>query len=377
MTQRTIPLFTLSGVPDCESSTHGISTADMLGLSMLRFDRTQGTPARDVVMIVHGLTTSSDMFIMPEHENLVRYLHANGYPDVWCFDYRMSNRHPYNLTRHRYTMDHIALFDYPPAIEKIREVSGPDVRIHVITHCLGAVSFCLGLFGGAIKGVSSVIANSTGLTPRVPGWSKLKLRMAPFLMDYVINEPYLSPNWSEERGITPGKLVSKVVDLFHRECDNKACHMLSFMWGSGKPALYAHENLDPVTHARGGDLYGPTSPQYYRHVNAMVKRGHAVKLDPSDQLLKALPDDYMANAAACDVPVLFTTGRDNHVFADSNIVCHAALKKLRPGLHELAIFEGYGHQDVFMGKDVARDIFPTMLDFIARHSACDTLQRAA
>lgn len=374
MTKRTIPLFTLSGVPDCETSTHYISTGDMLGLSMLRFRK---DAAKDVVMIVHGLTTSSDMFIMPEHENLVRFLHAHGFPDVWCLDYRMSNRHPYNLTRHRFTMDHIGLFDFPPALEKIREVAGHDVRIHVISHCLGAVSFMLGLYGGAFKGVSSVIANSAGLTPRVPGWSSFKLKVAPFLTDYVIGEPYLSPNWSEERGLSPGKIVSKVVDWFHPECDSPSCHMLSFMWGTGRPALYSHDKLDPVTHARGGDLYGPTSPQYYRHVNKMVAAGHAVKLNPSDPVLKPMPDDYLERAAEVTTPVLFTTGSNNNVFRDSNIVCFNLLERFTPGLHRLAVFETYGHQDVFMGKDVARDVFPGMLDFIVRHAGRGPIDRAA
>ena len=62
---RTIPLYTLEGVPDCDITTHNFSTGDKLGLSMLRFNK---APCRDVVMIVHGLTTSTDMFIMPEHE---------------------------------------------------------------------------------------------------------------------------------------------------------------------------------------------------------------------------------------------------------------------------------------------------------------------
>jgi len=287
---------------------------------------------------------------------------------VWTFDYRMSNRHPYNLTRHQFTMDHIALFDFPPALAKIREIAGKDVRIHVISHCLGAVSFSIGLFGGVIKGVSSLIANSAALTPRVPRWSSFKLKVAPFLTDYVINEPYLSPAWSGERGLTPGKIVSKLVSLGHPECGNPACHMLSFMWGTGNPALYSHANLLPVTHDRGGDLYGPTSPQYYRHVNKMVKTGHAVKLNPGDQSLKPLPDDYMAQAHLNLVPVLFTTGDNNRVFADSNIVCFNILEKLVPGLHELAVFPGYGHQDVFMGKDVAKDIFGRMLSFLERHA---------
>jgi cholesterol oxidase len=46
-------------------------TADKLSLSLLRFLR---APCDDVVVILHGLTTSSDMFTMPEHYNLVQYL---------------------------------------------------------------------------------------------------------------------------------------------------------------------------------------------------------------------------------------------------------------------------------------------------------------
>jgi cholesterol oxidase len=65
---------------------------------------------------------------------------------------------------------------------------------------------------------------------------------------------------------------------------------------------------------------------------------------------------------------MLTTGADNKVFADSNIVCHRRLEAIVPGRHELKVYPGYGHQDVFMGKDVARDIFPSMLDFLRRNS---------
>ena len=67
--ERVIPRFTLEGVPDADVRTYHFTTADKLGLSMLRFQR---EPCDDVVLVIHGLTTSSDMFIMPEHENLVR-----------------------------------------------------------------------------------------------------------------------------------------------------------------------------------------------------------------------------------------------------------------------------------------------------------------
>jgi len=135
---RVIPLYTLEGVKDADISTHYITTEDKLGLSMLRFNR---EPCEDIVLIMHGLTTSTDMFIMPEHYNLVSYLLDNEFSDVWTFDYRMSNRHSYNMYRNRYNMDDIALFDIPPAIDKIRKVAG-NCRIHVIAHCLGGYFIC-------------------------------------------------------------------------------------------------------------------------------------------------------------------------------------------------------------------------------------------
>jgi cholesterol oxidase len=361
--ERRVTLYSLKGVADAEVTTHYFSTGDKLGLSMVRFRR---APGDDVALIVHGLTTSTDMFVMPEHYNLVSYLLDQGFGEVWCLDYRMSNRHPYNLTRHRWTLDDIALYDHPAAVATIRGAVGEQARIHVVAHCLGAASFAMSVFGGAVSGVASLVANSVALTPRVPGWSRLKLSLAPFFVEYVLGLPYLNPNWSEEPGWTKGKLLAKLVSLKHRECDVPACHMLSMMWGSGHPALYRHENLDEVTHRRGGDLYGPTSVHYYRHMRRMLAAGRAVKYDPGEAKHRALPDDYLAGAADVTTPMLMTTGADNYVFADSNIACHAALEQVAPGRHELAVYPGYGHQDVFMGKNVATDIFPSMVDFMRR-----------
>jgi len=75
--QREIPVYTLEGVKDAEVSTHYIYTEDKLCLSALRFQRGE---AGEAILVIHGLTTSSDMFIMPEHYNLVSYLLDHGYP---------------------------------------------------------------------------------------------------------------------------------------------------------------------------------------------------------------------------------------------------------------------------------------------------------
>lgn len=361
---REIALYTHEGVRDAAHETITFNTDDKLGLSMERFTRAD---CDDVVLLIHGLTTSTDMFIMPEHYNLVSYLLDHGFTDVWSLDFRMSNRHSYNLSPHRMTMDDIALFDYPAALAAMRERIGSR-RIHVICHCLGAVSFTMSLFGKAVTNVASVIANSAALTPRVPRWSQIKLSLSPFLVENVLGYPYLNPRWSYDPGWSSGKLFLKLISLFHRECNVPACHMLSMMWGSGWPALYNHDNLADVTHRRGGDLYGGTSVHYYRHVRKMVRARRAVKYNEGDPRLAALPNDYFQYAREIETPVLFMTGEANRVFTDSNVYCHQMLERLVPGRHRLHVFPKYGHQDVFMGKNNHLDIFPTLVAYLNEHA---------
>jgi cholesterol oxidase len=363
--ERQIPLYTLEGIKNAEITTHYFSTEDMLGLSMFRFLR---EPSDDVVLVVHGLTTSTDMFVMPEHENLVSFLLDHGFGDVWTLDFRMSNRFPYNLSRHSYTMDDCALYDFPAALHTLREVIGPGKRIHVICHCLGSVAFMMSLYGKAVDGVESVISNSVSLTPRVRRFSKLKIAVAPAVIEGLLGIEYLNPLWSEDRGLTVGKVISKVVSAVHRECDVPACNMLSMMWGTGFPALYRHENMADVTHRRGGDLYGGTSLNYQRHVRTMVRAGHAVKADPGNPKHRALPDDYLDHAREIDTPVLLVTGRSNCIFTDSQVKTHRTLQELGCTNTELHVYETYGHQDIFMGKDVAKEVFPRFLEFLGRHA---------
>ncbi len=124
---REIPLYTTEGVKNAEVSSHYFSTEDGLGLSLQRFKRDD---CEDIVVIIHGLTTSTDMYIMPEHYNLVSYLLDHGFTDLWCFDFRMSNRHSYNLIPGKYSMDDCALYDHPRALKKSGNRSG---RINVST----------------------------------------------------------------------------------------------------------------------------------------------------------------------------------------------------------------------------------------------------
>ena len=364
--QREIPMFTMEGVKEAAITYHPFVTKDKLGLHLFRFKRKE---SENVILLSHGLTTSTDMYIMPEHYNLVNYLHDQGYTDVWSLDYRGSMRHSYNLFPHRFNLDDIALYDYPAALETIRREIGPNKKIHAIVHCVGSLTFFMSLYGKQISGISSVISNSVSLTPRVATWSKIKLALAPFLLEYILRFPNVNPKARLNPGPALGKLLSKLVDLVHRENDNPVCHMLSLMWGSGFPACYVQENLNPITHRRVGDLFGATSMNYHRHIRKMVNRGVAVKYLLENEYYKDLPNNYLDNAKDIQTPILFMTGDQNKVFNDSNIVTYNTLQKLNPNQKtELFVAKNYGHQDTLMGKDVAKDIFPKFIDFLNKHS---------
>jgi cholesterol oxidase len=363
MTNR-IPRYTLDGVTGAEVSEHHFATDDGLGLWLTRFRRAE---CDNVILVVHGLTSSSDLFIMPEHRNLVGYLLDNGFTDVWALDFRMSNRFPYDSETHQYTLDDIAGYDHPAALRELRRHVG-DRAVHVVAHCLGSLSFMMSLSAGRLPGIASVTCNSVALTPRVPGWSRRKLRYGSPFFDYLYGISFLDPRFARSPRLSREWVLARLVSLAHRECDLDTCHMLSFMWGSGHPAMYEHDNLLPVTHERMADLCGACGLYYYRHVSKMVRAGHAVKYDPGDRRHSDLPDDYLANAAELTTPVLLLTGDRNRVFTDSNIVCHQVLSGIALCRPELEILPGYGHVDPIVGKDAHLDVFPRIRQFLKRQA---------
>jgi cholesterol oxidase len=355
----------MEGVSGAEVSVHPFTTDDGLGLHLTRF---LAAESDDVVLLVHGLTQSSDMFIMPEHRNLVSYLHAHGYGEVWTLDLRMSNRYPYNTETGRHTLDDIAAFDHPAAIRELRRHQGGR-RLHVVAHCIGSLTFHMSLFGGVVDGISSLVANSVGLTPRVPPWSLAKLAVAPVALEYGIGLSHLDPRFNEAPPLTRRWLLSRAASLAHRTCDVPACHMLSLMWGSGSPALYEHSNLaaETHTHERLADLHAGVDVAYFRHIGKMARAGRALKFDPANPAHRMLPDDYLVDVESVETPVLYLAGDRNNVFADSNIVGHRHLNERVPGRHELEVLDGYGHVDPIIGKNAHMDVFPRIVDFLKRN----------
>lgn len=358
-----IQQHTTEGIrPDATIDSIPFLADDGLGL-LLRRVRTKDTGSA-AVLLIHGLTSSADMFIMPEHENLTNVLLDQGY-EVWLLDFRMSNRFPYNTMQHTYSFDDVALYDMQAAVRLIRETIGTEALLHVVAHCLGSVSFSMALFSGILgDSVDSFVSNSVSLAVELPTFSALRLQMLleTGLLEKGLRTTLVDPEALHQPDWLTGTLARGLA-MYHQECDNSACHMLSFMWGSGRSAVFEHENLMSVTHDRLAQLFGPTTFHYHKHV---LKLHHSAGSPRFHQgpAYGNLPLDYLNGIQKNRVPVLLISGDRNKVFGKSQERMYARLKRSdRPSLYRYAVVPGYGHQDVFMGRDAARDVFGSLLQF--------------
>ncbi|WP_413295370.1 alpha/beta hydrolase [Bdellovibrio sp. HCB185ZH] len=354
------PMNTTQGVAMGEKNLYPLDTPDGLTISVQRFKVTE---SKNVVLLLHGLTTSTDMFIMPEHQNFVNYLHSNGFTDVWSLDWRGSGRFTYNLGPHRYNLDDIAKNDIPTAVEYIRQQCGADTKIHVVCHCVGSISFMASLAAGHVKGISSIVSNSVSLTPKVRWQAFIKMLFGPELLEYVFGYAYVSPRMAYFPGPGFGKWLYWMERGIRHECKEPACHLVSFMWGWGYPAAYVHRNIHPTTHRRLVDLFGGTSFHYYRHIRKMLFAKASVSFDKSKNYLEECQKQDMP-------PTLFISGAENNIFPGSNKMTYEALKKGKNGAAvEYLEVPGYGHQDTFMGQYAHIEVFPKILAFLKKQKA--------
>jgi len=94
-----------------------------------------------------------------------------------------------------------------------------------------------------------------------------------------------------------------------------------------------------------------------------VRKGHLVSVEG----LRELPRDFAAQAPRTDARFAFFAGERNICFLpESQERTHDFFQKQRKNYHSLHLLPGYGHLDVFIGKDAARDVFPLMLEELDR-----------
>lgn len=308
-------------------------------------------PDRGPVMVVHGAGVRAELFRPPTPRTIVDALLEEGW-DVWLLNWRAS----IDFDPLPWTLCDAAVFDYPIAVRHILDATGA-ATMKAIVHCQGSTSFMMAAVAGLVPAVDTVISNAVSLHPVVPAFSAFKLsRVLPLAMPFT---PYLSPGWGKRPRGRFARALRRLVLATHWECNNPVCRMVSFQYGTGHPALWSHRHLDAATHDWISGEFAEAPMTFFDQMRQCVALGHLKKVRDHPEL----PDDFVAQAPKTDARFVFLAGADNLCFlAESQRRTYEFFDHHRPGRDNLHIIPGYGHLDVFLGRDAWRDTYPLILE---------------
>jgi len=317
--------------------------------------RGEREPSRSPVLLVHGAGVRANIFRAPIERTLVDELVDAGY-DVWLENWRAS----IDLPPNEWTLDQAAEHDHPSAVRKIVEETGAD-ELKAVIHCQGSTSFMMSAVAGLVPEVKTIVANAVTLHPVIPRISRFKLKNLVPLVGKLT--PYMNPQWGLRAPSATAKALALMVRITHHECENSVCKMVSFTYGTGFPALWRHENLNPQTHEWVKQEFAHVPLSFFHQMSRCVGAGRLVAAGETS----ALPRDFTAQPPQTDARFAFFAGRENICFLpESQRRTAAWFAATRPGRHTYVELPDYGHLDVFMGKNAARDVFPRMLAELER-----------
>jgi hypothetical protein len=312
-------------------------------------------PTRGPVLVIHGAGVRANLFRAPVERTLVSELVARGY-DVWLENWRAS----IDLRPNSWTLDQAAVFDHPVAVRTIATLTG-CAEMKAIIHCQGSTSFMMSAVAGLVPQVKVIVSNAVSLHPVVPELTKLKISWSVPMLKRLTR--YLNPQWCLHAPTLLAKAVAAFIWLTHHECYNPICKGVSFTYGIGFPALWSHANLNDATHEWIKQEFAQVPLTFFDQMVRCIHAGHLVPVDG----LKELPVDLVAQEPATSARFAFFAGENNLCFlAESQRRTFEFFNKWRKDYHTLHILPNYGHLDVFIGKDAARDVFPLMLDELER-----------
>jgi pimeloyl-ACP methyl ester carboxylesterase len=317
-----------------------------------------GSAPNGPVLLIHGAGVRANLFRPPTNPNFVDFLIQNGY-DVWLENWRAS----IDLgTPPQWTLDEAALYDHPAAVDEVLRQTGAG-NLKAVVHCQGSTSFMISIMTGKVPAVTTVISNAVSLHPVVPWSTAVKSFVARKPTSWLTE--HLDAQWGY-REAPPGallKLLVFVIQLAHFECLNPVCKMASFSYGIGfpTPVLWRHENLSYETHEWIKDEFGKVPMTFFHQIDSCFRARKLLRYSTGPDF-DGLTEDYTSTLPDPLPRFAFFAGELNRCFLKSSQeLTFDFFNRRKPDYHSLYILPGYGHLDVFIGKNAARDVFPIML----------------
>ena len=314
--------------------------------------------AKGPVVLAPGFSVRASSFATATvDENLVERLIAEDY-DVWLFDYRASgdSGNPTRKVR-PFTIDDIAIYDWPAAIAKIQKVTGKKT-VQAMAHCVGSMSLLMGLASGKVTGVSSMIASQLTLHP-VTDWMnymKSDLDMARLMSKLgKVGENFDFSSSGSEEDHKIDAIAYNLPIPAGQACKNPTCRRVFGVYGPS----YDHAQLSHDTHIALAGMFSRISTKPFEQMQLIMQQGRAVAADGRNIYVT---DEGAANLK---LPITFLTGLNNQIFYPESSQRTLAWLQLYngPGRYRQCAIPGYAHMDLFIGQHCARDqVFSQIVD---------------
>jgi cholesterol oxidase len=328
---------------------HFFETPDKVQLRLTRYQGGSKGP----VLLSPGLGVSSRIFSLDTIDtNLLEYLFVNGY-DVWLLDHRGSiDLPPVALD---FSADEVALYDYPAAVETMREVTEAS-SVQVVAHCYGAVTFVMSMLNG-LRGIRSAVCSQLGAHFVTPKNMRTKAGLhLPELLEklHIRNlavDVKAEHHWHE-------KLYSKALQLgaLSETCHSDTCRRINFMYGPS----FRHTQLNDATHDALHEIFGIAGLKSLDHWGLMARLGHVVDAHGHDK--------YRPNFKTLSIPICLIHGAANDCYLPlgTQLTYDTLCATNGSDLYSRYLIPGYGHNDCIIGKHAAVDVYPLILGHLER-----------
>ena len=336
-------------LPPAES--HSVRTSDGTEIRLTHY--AMGT--KGPIVLAPGYGNAARAFAVDTvPKNYVQYLGEHGY-DVWLLDYRASP--DLEASHTQFTVDDIAMRDWPAAIDAVRKHTGAD-SVQAMGHCVGGLSLFMAI-GGGMEGLRSASFSALAGHPIPTPGNKLRagVRLATVFKRLGIK----GLNTDYDPKSIPDRAVEAVMRVlpFRHVYDDPVARRIYFIYGD----VFDYENIDDDTmRSSVPSFFGNGNITFFEHISLMIRAGEARNAQGEDS--------YVANLDAYKLPINFMTGEHNRMFVPAGLQrTYDTLRRGNgPEQYRHTVFKDYAHLDLWLGQNAERDVFPTALAELERHN---------